>query len=585
MKGKAKYSWPDGSSYEGDVVNGKRSGEGLFTNSIGQTYEGNWLNGLKHGRGKQFYDKNRTITYDGCWELGYRNGYGVMTFENGNMFKGYWLKNKKHGRGMMMWKDKNEIYLGDWFQNQQHGKGEHIWYDGPSIEKPLWKQHCNLYRGDFANRMRHGRGTFFYSDGSQYTGQWENNEKHGEGLFINANGDIQVNQFDHNHILSNNIPITHSIQLLSSTTRSVMLPQPNSSIMSPSANQNKSKQLPIPPTSDEVNPQYRINVDDILLEYSLYLSIPLDDLNDYLILETKEIERLLLRYHSYIQESISLLRQQVNDSKTSNNNFSFYDWKYILQPLMKNYEDDYTSDQCQFEMKMYFERLLYEKNIYSCRYIDIIKLFIDLHIIDYNKIFTSYDLKNVLMNMKAYNQQQIYKLQEYHRSELKVLSNPSSICESNSTNEYNNIKGLILDLDSCLIPSIQVIESNEILQKAKIQDFFLFQELIEMNKIMSVDIIDPRYPLSNHDFISLLVRCISYKVMKDIANGKVNHPSTTKMYLSSYIFQTFAQEVSIFILIYFMNNNHLIIDYPSYIIYEATRYLFYFKSSNKYITR
>jgi hypothetical protein len=49
--------------YIGQVLNGKRHGQGKLTNSIGQIYEGNWLQGKRHGTGKMIYNEEQTICY------------------------------------------------------------------------------------------------------------------------------------------------------------------------------------------------------------------------------------------------------------------------------------------------------------------------------------------------------------------------------------------------------------------------------------------------------------------------------------------------------------------------------------------
>ncbi len=51
ITGKGRYSWPDGSTYEGYVFNGLRHGFGTFTAATGQcSYSGQWQNGKKNGK-------------------------------------------------------------------------------------------------------------------------------------------------------------------------------------------------------------------------------------------------------------------------------------------------------------------------------------------------------------------------------------------------------------------------------------------------------------------------------------------------------------------------------------------------------
>lgn len=70
MTGRGKYIWSDDSVYEGEVLNGKRHGKGILTNSLGQQYDGEWLNGLKHGRGKFLFDEHGSCVYNVRPKLG-----------------------------------------------------------------------------------------------------------------------------------------------------------------------------------------------------------------------------------------------------------------------------------------------------------------------------------------------------------------------------------------------------------------------------------------------------------------------------------------------------------------------------------
>lgn len=63
LTGRGKYTWPDGSQYEGDVQDGLRHGQGVFTAATKERYEGEWKNGLRHGFGILWYNEERTAHY------------------------------------------------------------------------------------------------------------------------------------------------------------------------------------------------------------------------------------------------------------------------------------------------------------------------------------------------------------------------------------------------------------------------------------------------------------------------------------------------------------------------------------------
>lgn len=75
MRGEGKYSWPDGSSYEGEVFDGLRHGYGVFTGPHGMCrYAGAWRAGRRHGKGRLDYDPRGGSYYEGEWEDDEKHG-------------------------------------------------------------------------------------------------------------------------------------------------------------------------------------------------------------------------------------------------------------------------------------------------------------------------------------------------------------------------------------------------------------------------------------------------------------------------------------------------------------------------------
>lgn len=46
------FIWPDGKSYSGDYVDGKKQGFGVYKYADGKVYEGQWVNGKQSGEGR-----------------------------------------------------------------------------------------------------------------------------------------------------------------------------------------------------------------------------------------------------------------------------------------------------------------------------------------------------------------------------------------------------------------------------------------------------------------------------------------------------------------------------------------------------
>ena len=64
MNGKGKFTYQDGSFYEGEFVNGKKNGYGIYKWDNDKYYEGKWKNDKQNGYGV-YYDKNKVIK--GFW--------------------------------------------------------------------------------------------------------------------------------------------------------------------------------------------------------------------------------------------------------------------------------------------------------------------------------------------------------------------------------------------------------------------------------------------------------------------------------------------------------------------------------------
>ncbi len=63
--GKGVYTWADGDRYEGDFVDDKRMGKGVYIWSNGNRYEGDFVHGEFHGQGTLYYKDGSKRT--GTW--------------------------------------------------------------------------------------------------------------------------------------------------------------------------------------------------------------------------------------------------------------------------------------------------------------------------------------------------------------------------------------------------------------------------------------------------------------------------------------------------------------------------------------
>jgi len=147
-------------------------GKGKFVEVDGSSYEGEWVDGKMQGRGIQVFA--RGDRYEGEYHNGHRNGKGKQTFANGNMYDGQFLLGQIHGRGTYTCSD-GRVYTGDFKNNKKHGQGRYAGGNGS-------------YTGAYADGKKHGRGTFTWADGSAYDGEWADDVMHGTGIRTNPDG-------------------------------------------------------------------------------------------------------------------------------------------------------------------------------------------------------------------------------------------------------------------------------------------------------------------------------------------------------------------------------------------------------------
>eukprot|EP00929_Paragymnodinium_shiwhaense_P122811 TRINITY_DN95956_c0_g1_i1.p1 TRINITY_DN95956_c0_g1~~TRINITY_DN95956_c0_g1_i1.p1 ORF type:complete len:276 (+),score=31.08 TRINITY_DN95956_c0_g1_i1:98-925(+) len=124
-------TYPDRSTYRGQVVNGLREGNGTWTSESGQ-YTGQWQADAQHGSGRQEWSDGRV--YEGEFLAGRFSGHGCMTWDSpqGQLrYEGQYIRDLKHGHGKFLWPD-GRVYDGSWHQGKRHGQGSYSSSQGQS---------------------------------------------------------------------------------------------------------------------------------------------------------------------------------------------------------------------------------------------------------------------------------------------------------------------------------------------------------------------------------------------------------------------------------------------------------------------
>jgi hypothetical protein len=167
--GSGTYVFSNGDQYDGEWVQGMRTGYGRYTyhGGNGSVYEGHFLDNKKHGEGtlttvcgkvfRGVFQKDRVLrgsgqflynsgdVFDGTWENGMREGSGKLYYASGNVayYDGEWRGDRRHGRGVLM-----------------GTRGEQ--FSGVFVDGQLWS----------------GKGCFVFASGNCYDGEWREGRRY-----------------------------------------------------------------------------------------------------------------------------------------------------------------------------------------------------------------------------------------------------------------------------------------------------------------------------------------------------------------------------------------------------------------------
>ena len=165
---KGKLVHREGDIYEGEWVDNKAEGFGIYTSLDGTKYEGYWVDDKQQGKGREEWPDGNI--YVGDYMEGKKHGQGKFTWNDGAIYEGEFVDNNIEGKGFYIWADKRE-YNGEWKNNKMNGFGEFKWPDG------------RIYKGEYKDDKKEGFGIYMWPNGQKYKGSWKNGKQNGEGEF------------------------------------------------------------------------------------------------------------------------------------------------------------------------------------------------------------------------------------------------------------------------------------------------------------------------------------------------------------------------------------------------------------------
>merc|ERR1712217_724439 len=144
---------------------------------MGITRSGSWVDNVQTGPGVEIWSdrhlcESDMFVFNGQFVDGRRDGHGVFTWPDGSIYTGAWRRNKANGAG---WQITNRNlrraveYKGFWQDSMFHGMGNSKWSDGRE------------YSGGHREDLKHGFGVLKWSDGCEYVGYFEKGQQHGQG--------------------------------------------------------------------------------------------------------------------------------------------------------------------------------------------------------------------------------------------------------------------------------------------------------------------------------------------------------------------------------------------------------------------
>ncbi|SDH56445.1 Uncharacterized conserved protein [Pseudomonas flavescens] len=193
---------PDGSHYQGQVIDGLLQGKGRLDYPDGSWFVGHFLDGLRQGPG-EWHGANGE-RYVGEFAAGAFAGQGTLTRADGSRYAGGFAKGRFSGEGTL--EETGQTYRGQFLDGRFHGLGSLEQEDGSRFQGQFVKgqpngqgvrqdELGNQLSGLFVGGQLKGDGNYQGSDGDSYDGELRDSLFHGKGRYQSAAGDVWSGTF------------------------------------------------------------------------------------------------------------------------------------------------------------------------------------------------------------------------------------------------------------------------------------------------------------------------------------------------------------------------------------------------------
>jgi hypothetical protein len=188
------YSGPDDLWYVGGWKDGEFHGKGKVYIEGTVVYDGDWIEHNKDGFGKEYYQINASLKYEGDFSNDLYHGQGAFYFMNGSKFVGQFVEGE-FGEGTFYEKI-NEKY--EAVEQVENGTGKKFFVNG------------DYYTGELISGIPNGTGKYYQADGYLlYEGEFLDGKYHGQGShftdYATYTGEFLEGQLVQGKMLTNDV--------------------------------------------------------------------------------------------------------------------------------------------------------------------------------------------------------------------------------------------------------------------------------------------------------------------------------------------------------------------------------------------